>query len=195
MARKIWFSITLICCFTTIQPGLSQISRNNAISLDSVIILTTNMLNPKMIDEAKIRIDSLMNLISGEKSHVDLLIQLKITSLQGKYFLQKQKNEDWPELYEWCKNQEALCQSEEELNLLVRLFNNAGIAFKRLGRLSDSEEAFLISSKVLRKLKNPDYSLYGSVYANAGNSLKQMGEFDRSIEYLQQSIDYFNEYV
>jgi len=195
MARKTWFPIALICCFTTIQPVWSQISQKTAISLDSVITLTTNMLNPKMIDQAKIRIDSLMNLISGQKSQNELLIQLKIRSLQGKYLLQKQKNEDWPELYEWCKNQEALCQSEEELNLLVRLYNNAGIAFKRLGRLSDSEEAFLKSSEVLKKLKNPDYSLYGSVYANAGNSLKQMGEFDRSIEYLEQSIDYFDEFV
>jgi|GEM_PF-1455523 len=195
MARKSWFVITLICCFTTIQPLWSQILKNATISIDSVIILTTNMLNPKMIDQAKIRIDSLMNLISGQKNQKDLLMQLKIRSLQGKYLLQKQKNEDWPELYEWCKNQEALCQSEEELNLMVRLYNNAGIAFKRLGRLSDSEEAFLKSSDVLKKLKNPDYSLYGSVYANAGNSLKQIGEFDRSIEYLEQSIEYFNEFV
>jgi len=195
MTRKIWFVITLICCLTTIQPGLSQISQKTAISLDSVIILTNNMLNPKMIDQAKIRIDSLMNLISGKKSHIDLLMQLKIRSLQGKYLLQKQKNEDWTELYEWCKNQEPLCQSEEELNLLVKLFNNAGIAFKRLERFSDSEEAYLKSSEVLRKLKNPDYNLYGSVYANAGNSLRLIGEFDRSIEYLEQSIEYFNEFV
>lgn len=194
MAGKTWFPIALICCFTTIQPVWSQVSQKRAINLDSVIALTTNMLNPKMIDQAKIRIDSLMNLISGQKSQKYLLIQLKIRSLQGKYLLQKQKNEDWPELYEWCKNQEALCQSEEELNLLVRLYNNAGIAFKRLGRLSDSEEAFLKSSEVLKKLKKPDYSLYGSVYSNAGNSLKQMGEFERSKEYLTQSIKYFDEF-
>lgn len=195
MARTIWFIFTITCCFSTTQPALSQISQKAAVNLDSAISLTTTMLNLKMFDQAKVRIDSLMNLISEQKSQNDLLNQLKIRSLLGKYLLQKQKNEGWPELYQWCKNQEAQCQSEEELNLLVRLFNNAGIAFKRLGRLSDSEEAFLKSTEILRKLKNPDYSLYGSVYANAGNSLKQIGEFDRSIEYLKQSIKYFDEFV
>lgn len=195
MARYFRYLIILICCLTTKHSGLSQVSQNPVISIDSVITLTTNMLNQKMIDQAKIRVDSLMNLISGPRSQIDLVTELKIRSLQGKYLLFTQKNEDWPELYEWSKNKEALCRSEEELDLLVRLYNNAGIAFKRLERYSDSEEAYLKSSEVLRKLKNPDFSLYGSVYANAGNSLRLSGEFERSIEYLKQSIEYFNQYV
>jgi len=195
MARTIWFIISITYCFSITQPALSQISQKAAVNLDSAISLTTNMLNLKMFDQAKVRIDSLMNLISEQKSQNDLLNQLKIRSLLGKYLLQKQKNEGWPDLYDWCKLREDQCRSEDELNLMVRLLNNAGIAFKRLGRLSESEEAFLKSCEVLKKLKIPDYILNGSVYVNAGNSLKQIGEFDRSIEYLTQSIKYFDEYV
>lgn len=195
MASKFWLSITLICCYSAFQPARTLAQERSAVSIDSAISLVNSMLTPGVIDQAKIRIDSLVELISDPNNTQDLLIKLKIKSLQGRYFLVKEKYGDWSELYHWSISQEELCQSEEELNLLVRLFNNAGIAFKRMGRLTDSEEAFLKSSEVLRRLKNPDYNLYGSVYANAGNSLKQIGEFDRSIEYLEQSIRYFDEYV
>lgn len=195
MGGKPLLALTLFCFLGTIQSGFSQISQNASAGLDSIISSTANMLNASMIDRAWPRIDSLANLITGKTSQPDLLSQLKIRSLQGRYLLLKQQNGAWSELYDWCKMKEVLCQTEEELNLLVRLFNNAGIAFRRLGRLSDSEEAFLKSTEVLRKLKNPDYSLFGSVYSNAGNSLKQIGEFDRSIEYFEQSIRYFNEFA
>ncbi len=195
MAKFSWLIFALIACFAPLQQVKSQHSSNNEISLDSAIIITNAMITPALADQAKGRIDSLMNLASLQKYKNDLLIQLKINSLQGKYLLLKQKNEEWPELYNWCKRQESLSKSEDELDLLVRLFNNAGIAFKRLGRLSDSEEAFLKSTEGLRKMQNPDYILSGSVYVNAGNSLKQMGEFERSIEYLSQSIEFFNQFI
>lgn len=195
MARKFWLYISLLCCLATYRHGFSQANPGSGISLDSVIALTTNILNAKMLDQAKIRIDSLVNLISNPNSRMNILMQLKIRNLQGRYLLQIPKNEGWIELYQWCKDNEVLCQSEEEISLLVKLYNNVGIAFKRLDRLSDSKEAYLKSCEALRKLKIPDYILNGSVYANAGNSLKQIGEFERSIEYLTQSIGYFDEYV
>jgi len=194
MAGKTLFVISLVCSLVTARPGLSQVLPNPVNNVDSLITITTTMLNSRMIGQAKTRIDSLVNLISGKTIHLDLLSQLKIRSLQGRYLLQKQEYEEWYELYKWCKNIQNQSLSEEELNLLVRLFNNAGIAFKHLERFSDSEEAYLNSVEILGKLKNPDYSLYGSVYANAGNSLKQIGEFDRALEYLKQSVEYFTEF-
>ncbi|MCX6223202.1 MAG: CHAT domain-containing protein [Bacteroidia bacterium] len=195
MDRRFWLIIALIAGFTSYRQGCSQESNNAMTNLDSIIKVTTNMLNPAMIDLAKIKIDSLLDLCSGKKIRIDLLTELKIRSLHGKYLLQKQENDKWPALYEWCNKQESLCKSEEELTLLAKLFNNAGIAFKRLGRLSDSEEAYLKSCEFLRKLKHPDYILLGSVYTNAGNALKQIGEFEHSIDYFTQSIGFFDQFV
>jgi tetratricopeptide (TPR) repeat protein len=195
MDRKVVLLLTLILSLASPPSLPCQTMENQAISIDSAITVTGGMLSRGMVEQAGSRIDSLMKLIYGGENNITLLTQLKFRSLQGRMLLQRSRLEEWTNLYSWCKSEEINCKSEDEINLLVRLFNNAGIAFKRLGRLQESEEAFLKSCDALRKLNNPDFSIFGSVYANAGNSLKQMGEYARAIEYLENSIHYFDQYV
>jgi CHAT domain-containing protein/tetratricopeptide (TPR) repeat protein len=194
MSKKTRLLFTLAIWLVIAPLVIAQISPKKNISPDSAISMATQMLNSRQFSQAKIMIDSLLSNQAGPVAELSLMQQLEIRSLQGRYFLLKPDLEAWMGLYEWIKGNEALCRSDKELILLIRLLNNAGVAFKRNMQLSDSEEAYLKASVILRKLKKPDYYLCGSVYANAGNSLKQMGEFDRSIEYLEQGIQYFKDY-
>jgi CHAT domain-containing protein len=194
MLTKKLLGTTLFYCLATFLSGFSQYSKPESISLDSVLTITSKLIDTENYPQAKYKIDSLTNHFKGKKQ-VELLNQLKINNLIGKYHLQTKATESWIELYEWSKAQKNQCKTDEENVLLVRLFSNAGVAFKRMSRLAESEEAYLLATEILRKLKNPEYLLSGSVYTNAGNSLKQKGEFERSIEYFEQSIQYFNDFV
>ncbi len=173
----------------------SQTVSGKGISLDSTITLVNGMLNPAGFERAHFYIDSLLGAADAVTSDFELISKLKIKSLYGRYLLAIEDYRKWIPLYSWCMDVDTLCRSEIELTQIVRLFNNAGIAFKRLGLLNESREAFLKSTEDLRRMKNPDQVVSGSVYANAGNALKQIGEFERSIDYLEQSIRYFDEYA
>jgi len=195
MTGKNLLALVLIWFFTLAQPSWAQKSQYSIISIDSTISLTSSLLNSRLTLQAKPKIDSLLDYVSAVKSNKNLLLQLKVKSLQAKYLLLTQGETEFSELYEWWVFQEPFCKTEEEMDLFVRFYSNAGVAFKRLGQLTRSEEAFLKSAEFLKKMKSPDLILLGSVFVNTGNALKQIGEFDRSIEYFEQSIRYFDEYV
>ena len=181
----IWFSFSLLLCAQkTIGPGLS---------VDSTVTIVYSLVNSASIDQAKPYIDSLLKLADNPRSSLNLITELSIKNLYGRYLLIKWQNEEWPELYKWIVGHDSLCQGEKELDLLARLLNNAGIAFKRSGLLTESREAYLKASEALRKMKNPDLRVSGIVYMNTGNALKQIGEFERSISYFEQSIRYLTE--
>jgi len=195
MGRKDFWRFVLAGGCLLAQLSMAQMTKPVSINLDSIMTLTANGLASDNIEQSEQRINSLLFLISDKKPELNLLNQLKIKSLQGRFLFQAKKLNEWEDLYTWANNKEALCKTDEELTLIVKLFNNAGIAFKRLALREESEEAFLKSCDALRKLSTPDYVLNGSVYINAGNSLKQSGEYDRSIEYLTQGIKYLDDFV
>lgn len=185
--------IQIICIQLTLV--ISQETASVSDSVWKIIEKGNRSLADQDIPSASSSIDQIELILSNEKGHFEFDILIGFYSLKGRYLLISGHEDQWEAIYGWIKSNRPNFKSQEELTQLVRMLNNAGVAFKRLSRLNESRIAYLEATEVLKKLEKPDDFLYGSIYTNAGNSLKQLGEYERAIEYFIEGGRYLDSYL
>ncbi len=175
--------------------GFGQGGRSQQDSLALLLQKGTELIRQQNYEVLEQIISKGNTLLKQNQSTLSFSLIADFQSLTGRFYLLTHQEERWDDLYSWVVEHETQFKSQEDLGILVRLYNNAGIAFKRLSRLTDSQLAYLKASNALKKLGKPNYLLEGSIYNNAGNVIKQLGEYDKAITYLNQAITSLNRLV
>ena len=88
----------------------------------------------------------------------------------------------------WYETRKRLFSDEFEVECLVKILNNIGIANRRSFQYTEALTSFLEALEWLNKLKKPNQLLLGSILNNAGLVLIQLADYNRAIDYLLESL-------
>ncbi|MDD2262966.1 MAG: tetratricopeptide repeat protein, partial [Clostridia bacterium] len=168
--------------------GFGQGGRSQQDSLALLLQKGTELIRQQNYEVLEQIISKGNTLLKQNQSTLSFSLIADFQSLTGRFYLLTHQEERWDDLYSWVVEHETQFKSQEEIGTLIRLLNNAGIAFKRLSRLTESQLAYVKATEALVHLKEPNYLLQGSLFNNAGTALKHLGEYDKAFDFFNQAI-------
>jgi len=174
------------------MPVMSQMPGINRTAETAESARIGELLDAKKYSEARLLIKELLPRLEPE-DNFNPSSDLEVIYLLSRYVSLSRESEFLPTLTHWIDSVEITGFDDQQLVLLVRSINNTGVALKNAARLTDSRNCYLRALEILQHMETPDMVMLGSIYANIGNSLKQIGEFERSVDYMTQALNRFNE--
>ncbi len=142
-------------------------------------------------DKVKPVIESLLIYLQStdQNFHTKATIAYLISRYNRKFF----KTESLPILVDWMENVDFDGKADEDLDKMYKALNNTGVLLKDFSRFSESQSLYLKAIEVLKSMTQPDRIGFGVVYLNLATVRNQVGEYNSSLEYLQQAWLFFED--